>query len=165
MLEKGQKLPAFSLPDQSGKNKSLKDLAGPKGLVLYFYPKDSTSGCTLEAQEFTALAGLFEKAGFGVAGVSKDSVRSHCSFTDKHGLGIPLLSDPDASLIRAAGAWGEKKMYGKSCMGIVRSTLGVDPEGKVLLAYPRVSARGHAAAVLEDLRRLGSGEGTRGVRQ
>ena len=151
MLDPGQKLPAFSLPDQGGKNKSLKDLAGPKGLVLYFYPKDSTSGCTLEAQEFTALAGLFEKAGFGVAGVSKDSVKSHCTFTAKHGLGIPLLSDADASLIRAAGAWGEKKMYGKVSAGIVRSTLVVDPKGNVLIAYPKVSARGHAAAVLENL--------------
>jgi peroxiredoxin Q/BCP len=158
MLEKGQKLPAFSLPDQTGRNKSLKDLSGPKGLVLYFYPKDSTSCCTLEAQEFTVLAARFKKAGFGVAGVSRDSVKSHCSFTEKHGLGIPLLSDPDASQIRAAGAWGEKKMYGKISMGIVRSTLVVDPKGKVLLAYPKVSPRGHAETVLEDLRMLASGK-------
>jgi peroxiredoxin Q/BCP len=101
-----------------------------------------------------ALSARFRKAGFGVAGVSRDSVKSHCAFTEKYGLDFPLLSDADGELIRAAGAWGEKKLYGKTSMGIVRSTLVVDAEGKVMLAYPKVSAKDHAAAVLEDLQRL-----------
>ncbi len=148
MLETGNTIPTFSLPDQSGENKSFQDLLGSKGLVLYAYPKDNTPGCTVEAQQFTELVGAFEKLGFKVVGISKDSVKSHCNFTDKFKLGFPLLSDPDKTLLEPLGAWGEKKLYGKTSMGIIRSTFVTDAEGKLLKVYKNVKAKGHAEKVL-----------------
>jgi peroxiredoxin Q/BCP len=151
MVKEGDKLATFSLPDQDGKIRTLKDLAGKKGLVLYFYPKDNTPGCTLEAQDFRDRLGDFEALGFNVAGVSRDSVKSHCGFAAKYGLDFPLLSDAEGVLLEAAGAWQEKKNYGRTYMGIVRSTVVVDAKGKVLKVYPKVSAKGHALKVLEHL--------------
>ena len=152
MLSEGKKIAAFSVPDETGKVRKFADLTGPKGLVLYFYPKDNTPGCTLEAQGFRDHLAAFKKLGFSVAGVSKDSQKSHCSFIEKQALTFTLLSDTEGKLCEAFGAWGEKKNYGKSYMGIVRSTVVIGADGKVLKVYPKVSAAGHVEKVLEDLK-------------
>ena len=146
-----KKAPKFKLADQTGQEKTLADLAGPQGLVLYVYPKDSTSGCTIEAQEFRDHVPALKKAGYNVAGLSKDSVKSHENFAGKHDLDFPLLSDPEAGLIKALGAWGEKKMAGKTYEGIIRSTYVFDAQGKPVKTYDKVKAKGHAAQVLADL--------------
>jgi peroxiredoxin Q/BCP len=151
MLAEGKKIPAFAVPDETGKVRKFTDLTGPRGLVLYFYPKDSTPGCTLEAQGFRDHLAAFKKKGFAVAGVSKDSQKSHCSFIEKQGLTFPLLSDTEGKLCEALGAWGEKKNYGKTYMGIVRSTFVVGADGKVLKVYPKVSVKGHVEEILKDL--------------
>ncbi|MFH1135718.1 MAG: peroxiredoxin [Pseudomonadota bacterium] len=151
MLEPGAKVPDFTLPDQTGTNRTLTDLTGTKGLVLYVYPKDNTSGCTLEAQEFRDNAEEFRKLGLETAGLSKDSVKSHANFSAKLQLGFPLLSDPETTLIQALGAWGEKKAYGRTSLGTVRSTFVLDANGRVRAVYPKVKAPGHAAQVLADL--------------
>ncbi|MBU2551358.1 MAG: peroxiredoxin [Proteobacteria bacterium] len=151
MLEPGDKIPAFDLPDQSGQARKLKDLVGKKGLVLYIYPRDNTSGCTQEAREFQENLEHFEKMGYGVAGLSKDSVRSHAGFAEKHGLEFPLLSDPERTLIEPLGGWAERKMAGRTGMGVVRTTLVLDKSGKTLKVYPKVRAKSHAAKVLVDL--------------
>ncbi|MCD6496774.1 MAG: peroxiredoxin [Deltaproteobacteria bacterium] len=154
MLQPGQNLPYFDLPDHKGKNQTFDDLVGRRGLVVYFYPKDNTSGCTTEAMEFSADLTTFRRRGFNVLGVSKDSVRSHSNFVEKYKLRVPLLSDPDTTFIQAVGAWGKKQSRGRTYMGILRSTLVVDREGTVLLAYPSVKARGHAKQVLADIKDL-----------
>ncbi len=154
MVKEGQKAPAFAAPDQGGRVRKLADLSGPKGLVLYFYPKDNTPGCTLEAQGFRDRLAAFTKAGFPVVGVSKDSQKSHCGFIEKQGLNFTLLSDADGKLCEAFGAWGEKVNYGKTYMGIIRSTFVVGRDGKVLKVYPKVSVKGHAQAVLDDVQGL-----------
>lgn len=120
-------------------------------MVLYFYPKDDTPGCTVEAKDFEAAMPEFEKRNAVVLGVSKDTVESHQRFSTKHELHFPLLSDPDASVIDAYGAWGEKNMYGKKSMGIVRTTVIIDPEGKVKKVFPKVKVAHHVDAVLEAL--------------
>lgn len=153
-LEAGKKLKNFSLEDQDGKVRTLDELMGRKGLVLYFYPRDNTSGCTKEAVEFSEMLTKFRRRGYNVVGVSKDSVASHRKFADKHGLKVTLLSDPDKVLLQAAGAWGEKKNYGKVSMGTIRSTLILDTNRKVLRSYSKVKAAGHAAQVYEDLAEL-----------
>lgn len=145
--------PKLKLPDQSGAAKAFTDLTGAKGLVVFVYAKDNTSGCTTEASEFQALAAEFAKLGFGLAGVSKDSVKSHQSFAQKQGLGYPLLSDPELVLIKALGAWGTKKLYGKEVEGTIRTTAVFDAKGQSLATYPKVKAQGHAARVLADLSR------------
>lgn len=150
MIEIGKKAPAFSLESSAGETRTLADYAG-KYLVLYFYPRDNTPGCTTEAIEFTRQLPELTRLGAVVAGVSKDSIGSHQKFIDKHQLGVELLSDPGGEMLEAYGAWGEKLMYGKKKMGIIRSTAVVDPDGAVLLHYPKVRARGHAEAVLGDL--------------
>lgn len=154
MIDSGTKIPKFSLPDQSGDNKSFADLTGKNGLILYAYPKDNTPGCSIEAQEFNALIPAFKKLGFSVIGISKDSVKSHCGFTEKFALAFPLLSDPDRALLEPLGAWGEKKMYGKPVTGIIRSTFVFDAKGKAVKVYPNVKAKGHAEKVLTDLKDL-----------
>jgi peroxiredoxin Q/BCP len=151
MVQEGDRFPPFSMPDQTGVPRTLKDLAGSGGLVLYFYPKDATPGCTLEARDFRDLLPRFEALGFRVAGISRDSQKSHGSFAAKQGLPFPLLSDCDGRLSEAAGAWGEKVMYGKRTMGMIRSTFVLDPGGRVLKAYRKVSVKGHAASVLASL--------------
>ena len=152
-MEKGKPFAQFSLPDQNGVVRGPGDYAG-KWLVVYFYPKDNTSGCTLEAKSFTDLAGQFADHGAVIVGVSPDSVKSHCGFIAKHGLGITLLSDPDHALLEAAGAWQKKKLYGKEHMGVVRSTALVDPQGVVREVWTKVKAAGHAEEVLARLRQL-----------
>ena len=150
-MEPGQRIPAFELPDQDGKRRTVADLAGPKGLVLYAFPKDDTPGCTVEAQDFRDLLPELRRLGYEVAGISRDPADSHCRFIDKYGLTFPLLTDADTGLLEAIGAYGEKQMYGKAVRGILRSTVVVDPEGRVIRAYPNVKAQGHAARVLAEL--------------
>lgn len=152
-MEKGKPFAQFSLPDQNGVVRGPGDYAG-KWLVVYFYPKDNTSGCTLEAKSFTDLAGQFADHDAAIVGVSPDSVKSHCGFIAKHGLGITLLSDPGHTLLEAAGAWQKKKLYGKEYMGVVRSTALVDPQGVVREVWTKVKAAGHAEEVLARLRQL-----------
>jgi peroxiredoxin Q/BCP len=153
MLEEGKRAPAFKLPSSEGGSVSLSGFKG-KYVVVYFYPKDDTPGCTLEAQGFTAAQKKFEKLDAAVVGISKDTVEKHCKFRDKYKLKVPLLSDPDGKTIEAYGAWGEKNMYGKKSMGIVRTTVIVDPEGKVAKVFPKVRVDGHVDKVLETIAEL-----------
>jgi len=146
-LDAGAKAPDFEMAGEGGPVR-LSDFAG-KTLVLYFYPKDDTSGCTKEAQEFSALAADFAAAGAVVLGVSKDSVASHGKFTAKYDLSIPLGSDPEGATIEAFGAWVEKSMYGRKYMGIDRSTFLIDGSGVIRKAWRKVKVPGHAAEVLK----------------
>jgi len=150
MLKEGDKAPAFSLDSDSGKKVSLSDFEG-KTLVLYFYPKDNTPGCTREAIAFSGAAAAFAKAGATVVGVSKDSVASHCKFRDQHALKIPLVSDPDLSLHKAFGAFGAKVMYGKKVEGVIRSTFVIDGSGTITKVFPSVKVDGHEEKVLAAL--------------
>ncbi|MBL9023939.1 MAG: peroxiredoxin [Myxococcales bacterium] len=150
MIKTGDKAPSFSLPADDGTTISLASLKG-KHAVVYFYPKDDTPGCTVEAKDFSAAMGKLQKAGAVVLGVSKDSIASHCKFRDKHALKIRLLSDPDLSTHRAYGAFGEKTMYGKKVEGVIRSTFLIGPDGKVKRAWPSVKVAGHVDAVLAEL--------------
>ena len=150
MVKTGDAAPTFKTPADSGSDLSLADFKG-RTLVLYFYPKDDTPGCTVEANEFTALAAEFEAAGATVLGVSRDTVKSHCKFKEKYGLKVALLSDPDLQLHKVYGAWGEKTMYGKKVEGVLRSTFVIDGNGTVVKAYANVKAAGHAAKVLAEL--------------
>lgn len=143
----GSKAPAFSLPADDGKTVALKSLAGKK-VVLYFYPKDDTPGCTTEAIAFSALKKKFEAAGAVVLGVSKDSIEKHCKFRDKHGLTVRLLSDEDGKMLEAYGVWGEKSLYGRKFMGITRTTFLIDGKGVVRRVWPKVKVSGHAEDVL-----------------
>lgn len=156
MLQEGDKAPNFALETDSGERVTLEDYAGKK-LVLFFYPKDSTPGCTREAQAFSAARRAIEKAGGAVLGVSRDSVKSHCSFRDKYGLTVPLASDPDRTVHEAYGAWGEKTMYGRKVQGCIRSTFIVDG-GRIARVFPSVKVDGHADAVLAALAELGGGK-------
>lgn len=140
--------------DEEGKEVSLRKVLGGKWTVLYVYPKDNTPGCTTEAKEFTELLPEFERLGFQVIGVSKDSVKSHMKFKEKHGLKVRLLSDPEVKLIKALGAWGKKKRYGKEYEGVIRSTFIFDPNGEIVWKKLNVRAKGHAAKVLEEARKL-----------
>ncbi|MEL6648830.1 MAG: peroxiredoxin, partial [Pseudomonadota bacterium] len=148
MLEPGHDAPDFTLPRDGGEDVTLSSLR-PAPVILFFYPKDDTSGCTKEAIAFTELAGEFETAGVKVFGVSKDTVAKHDKFRDKHSLGIPLLSDAENEVCEAYGVWKEKKMYGKTYMGIERTTVLIDGAGKVVQIWPKVKVPGHAEAVLE----------------
>jgi len=143
----GAAAPDFQLQGAEGPVR-LADFAG-KPLVVYFYPKDDTSGCTKEAQDFTTLAGDFAKAGVALLGVSKDSVASHAKFTAKYGLAVPLASDPEGAMIEAYGSWVEKNMYGRKYMGIERSTFLIDAGGKLARVWRKVKVPGHAAEVLK----------------
>ena len=143
--------------DENGEEISLRDAVLGKWTVLYVYPRDNTPGCTTEAKEFTELLPEFEKLGFQVIGVSKDSVKSHIKFKEKHGLRIRLLSDPEAGLIKALGAWGKKKRYGKEYEGVIRSTFIFNPNGEILWKKLNVRAKGHAAKVLEEAKKLVNG--------
>jgi thioredoxin-dependent peroxiredoxin len=150
MLEEGKKAPAFTLASSDGEKVSLGDFKGQK-VILYFYPKDDTPGCTREAEGFRAALPKIKKKNAVVLGVSRDSVESHCKFIDKYGLNFPLLSDPDGKVLRAYGAWGEKNMYGKKTEGVIRTTVIIDGEGKVEKVYPRVKVDGHVDKVLAAL--------------
>ncbi|MCE4224711.1 peroxiredoxin [Methylobacterium sp. C25] len=153
-LEQGQKAPDFSLPGAGGETIALSGLTGRK-VVLYFYPKDDTSGCTLEAQGFNALGDAFEKAGATVVGVSPDSVKSHDKFRAKYGLTFPLASDEAKGMLEAYGVWVEKSMYGRKYMGVERTTVLIDGQGKIARIWPKVKVPGHADEVLEATRALG----------
>lgn len=146
-LTEGSKAPPFTLAADGGGKVALKDFAG-KALVLYFYPKDDTSGCTKEAIDFTAALPHFKKAGVVVLGVSKDSVAAHDKFKAKHDLKVALGSDPDGAMIEAYGAWVEKSMYGKKYMGIDRSTFLIDSDGVVRKIWRKVKVPGHVDEVL-----------------
>lgn len=153
MIETGQPAPDFTLPRDGGETVTLSALR-PKTVVLYFYPKDDTSGCTTEALAFTAHAEAFAKAGAVVLGVSKDTVAKHEKFRDKHGLGIALLSDDGAEVCESYGVWKEKSMYGRTFMGIERSTFLIDGTGTVREVWRKVKVAGHAEAVLDAVRGL-----------
>jgi len=153
MIEVGKKAPAFTLESSDGGKVKLSEHAG-KVVVVYFYPRDSTPGCTVEAQEFSAAIPALKKLGAVVFGVSKDSIASHCKFRDKHGLTFPLLSDPEGKALEAYGAWGEKSMYGKKMMGIIRSTVLIGTDGKVARHWPKVSVKGHVAEVVAAVKEL-----------
>lgn len=150
-LTEGAAAPEFDLETADGRVK-LADFAG-KSVVLYFYPKDDTAGCTREAQDFTALAGEFEKAGVTVIGVSKDTVAKHRKFAAKYDLAIPLGSDPDGDVIARYGSWVEKTLYGRQYMGIDRSTFLIK-DGKVARIWRKVKVPGHAQQVLDAARTL-----------
>lgn len=147
MLEAGSKAPEFTLPDKDGNLVSLGDFAGKK-VVLYFYPRDNTPGCTRQACAFAAAWEEFEKRGAVVIGVSKDSGASHQKFAEKHGLPFLLLSDPELQAIQAYGVWQEKKNYGKVSMGVVRSTFLIDENGVIEKVMPKVKPDTNAAEVL-----------------
>ena len=151
-IDVGSPAPAFTLETPEGPV-SLSDFAGQK-LVLYFYPKDDTSGCTAEAIAFSGLADDFRNAGTTVIGVSKDSVASHKKFATKHNLTIRLGADPEGTTVEAYGAWVEKSMYGKKYMGIDRSTFLIGPDGKVAALWRKVKVPGHADAVLKAAKAL-----------
>jgi len=152
-IEPGRPAPAVTLPRDGGGEVSLADFVGKK-VVLYFYPKDDTSGCTLEAIEFTAKLPEFAAAGAVVLGVSKDSVKSHDKFRDKHALGLILLSDETGDVAERYGVWGEKSMYGRKYMGIDRSTFLVDEQGRLARIWRKVKVPGHVEEVLEAARSL-----------
>lgn len=141
-LDVGSRAPTFSAPDDTGKTVKLADFKGQK-LVLYFYPKDDTPGCTTEACDFRDNLKSLSKLGVAVLGVSKDSVASHIKFKKKFDLNFPLLSDEDGKICDAYGVWVEKSMYGKKYMGIERSTFLIDEDGKIMAVWPKVSVTGH----------------------
>ncbi|HER00678.1 MAG TPA: thioredoxin-dependent thiol peroxidase [candidate division Zixibacteria bacterium] len=150
MLKEGNKAPAFNLESTSGDKVALKDLAGKK-VVLYFYPKDDTPGCTKEAQAFRDAFNKIKKKGAVVLGVSPDSRESHEKFTEKYELPFPLLVDKDHKVAEKYGAWVEKNMYGKKKWGIQRSTFVIDPDGRVKKVFPKVRVEGHVDEVLKQL--------------
>lgn len=156
MIETVKKATDFTLPDQDGEPVRLSDLRG-SWVVLYFYPKDDTPGCTVEACEFTEGIEAFEGLDAVVLGCSPDSPELHRKFIAKHDLAVRLLSDPDHRVMAAYGAWGEKTLYGRTSMGVVRSTVLIDPEGRVAHHWKRVRAKGHAAKVRERLEALKAG--------
>lgn len=149
MIAEGKKAPAFQLESPAGKV-SLADFSG-KFVVLYFYPRDLTPGCTTEAMAFRDAGKELKKRNAVVLGVSRDSLASHEKFATKCELPFPLLSDPDAKVIKAYGAWGEKVLYGKRSEGILRTTVIIDPDGKVGKVFEKVKVAGHAEAVLAAL--------------
>lgn len=147
MLEAGDKLPAVKLMDDTGAKISTKDLLG-KTLVLYFYPKDDTPGCTSEAGQFTEHLKAFRKKGAEIVGVSRDGVASHQKFKEKYGIPYRLLADTEQELCDAFGVIVEKNMYGKKSLGVQRSTFLIDPKGKIVKVWPKVKVDGHAEDVL-----------------
>lgn len=153
MLEIGQAFPAFALKDQEDKIHKLEDYSG-HWLVVYFYPKDNTSACSLEAQDFTSTAGKFKSRKAAVIGVSPDSVKSHAGFAARKNLGITLLSDPEHTLLETAGVWQMKKLYGREYMGVVRTTAVVDPKGVIREVWSNVKVPGHVEKVLASLVKL-----------
>ncbi|WP_372422987.1 peroxiredoxin [Salinarimonas chemoclinalis] len=149
----GDPAPAFTLPADGGRTVSLSDLAG-KAVVLYFYPKDDTSGCTKEAQAFNGMRDAFAAAGAVIVGVSPDSVKSHDKFKAKYELGFDLLADEEKGMLEAYGVWVEKSMYGKKYMGVERTTVLIDGAGRVARVWPKVKVPGHAEEVLAAVQAL-----------
>ena len=153
MLNPGDKAPDFTLPGNGGATVALAAFA-PKKVVLYFYPKDDTPGCTTEAMDFTRLADEFDAAGTIVVGISKDSAKKHDKFCAKHGLGVILGSDEEGDTCERYGVWVEKNMYGRKYMGIERTTFLIDGTGHIARIWPKVKVNGHAAEVLDAARAL-----------
>jgi peroxiredoxin Q/BCP len=153
VIKEGEKAPEFVLPSSEGDKVALKDLRG-RPVVLYFYPKDDTPGCTKEACAFRDAYARVKKTGAALYGVSPDSLESHDRFTQKYKLPFPLLSDPDKAVAEKFGAWGEKVLYGKKTVGMIRSTFVIDGDGVVRKVFPRVRVDGHEEQVLEALARL-----------
>ena len=143
----------FTLKDQSGENVSLKDFFG-KLVVLYFYPKDDTPGCTIEAIDFTILKKDFESLGTVIVGISPDSEKSHCNFIEKHNLGVILLSDPDKKVMKSYQAYGKKILYGKEVEGVIRSTFLINPQGEIVHSWKNIKVEGHVQQVLDKLKEL-----------
>ncbi len=152
MINEGDKAPDLTVAASDGSSVSLAAPGAP--LVLYFYPKDDTSGCTREAQDFTELTGAFAKAGAKVIGVSRDPMKKHEKFIGKYGLDVPLVSDEDGRISEAFATWVQKSMYGRKYMGMERSTFLIGADGRVLKAWRKVKVPGHAAGVLEAARDL-----------
>ena len=150
MLETGTKAPDFTLPDQDGKERSLSDYRG-KRVILYFYPKDMTPGCTKQACGFGALYPQIQEKGAVVLGISRDSAASHKKFQEKYSLPFTLLSDPELTAIQAYDVWQEKNMYGKKTMGVVRTTYLIDEDGMIEKAFGKVKAKENPAQMLENL--------------
>lgn len=153
MLTEGTKAPEFTAQDQFGETHTLSDYTG-KWLMLYFYPKDDTPGCTKEACAIRDAWTDFHDAGISVLGVSKDSAESHKKFAEKYSLPFPLLSDEDRKILESYAAWGEKKMYGRAYMGILRITYLINPDGVIAKVYPKVKPADHAKQILEDIKVL-----------
>jgi peroxiredoxin Q/BCP len=153
MIEAGKKAPDFRLASSEGGEVGLKDFRG-KTVVLYFYPKDDTPGCTREACAFRDSQAALKRKGVVVLGVSGDSVASHERFRDKYSLNFPLLSDPDKAVAKKYGAWGEKVLYGRKTVGMIRSTFVIDGDGVVRRVFPRVKVDGHAEQVIEAVKGL-----------
>ncbi len=151
-MEQGDAIPAVTVKTAQDEPLALGDLSGP--LVVYFYPKDDTSGCTREAQDFTALATEFADAGVRVIGISKDSPAKHRKFSEKHALSVELVSDEEGAACEAFGVWGEKQLYGKTYMGIERATFLFGRDGTLAKSWRKVKVPGHAQAVLEAARAL-----------
>ncbi len=149
-LETGDKAPAFTLTDQDGAKVSLSSFKGRK-VIVYFYPKDDTPGCTKEACQFNENLASFSDAGVDVIGISPDRAEAHVRFRTKYGLSFSLLSDPEKKVMESYGAFGEKTMYGKKTLGVIRSTFLIDEKGKIERAWYNVRADGHASKVLEAL--------------
>ncbi len=152
-LDAGAKAPAFTLPDASGEKVALKDFLGQK-VVVYFYPADDTPGCTKEACQFNDNLRAFNRADVAVLGISPDGAERHERFAKKYALKFPLLSDPTHATMEKFGAWGEKTLYGKKTVGVIRSTFLIDEKGKVARAWYSVRADGHAQKVLEAAKEL-----------
>ena len=148
----GQPAPNFSAKDQNGNIVSLQDKSD-RWLVLYFYPKDNTPGCTTEAKDFTEYAAQFQELGADIIGVSPDSEKSHCKFIDKHNLSIQLLTDSEHEVIEPYGAWRLKKFMGKEYMGVVRSTFLISPDGKIAQVWDKVRVKAHVEKVLSELQK------------
>jgi peroxiredoxin Q/BCP len=149
-LEAGDKAPAFTLPDQDGEKVSLKDFSG-RPVVVYFYPADDTPGCTKEACQFNDNLRAFARADVAVIGISPDGADKHVKFRTKYGLKFPLLSDADHKVMEKYGAYGEKTLYGKKTVGVIRSTFLIGPDGKIARAWHHVRADGHAEKVLAEV--------------
>lgn len=152
-MEIGSPAPEFCLPDEDGEELCLSSLRG-KWVVLYFYPKDDTPGCTIEAIEFTALKEEFDIRECVILGISADTPESHCRFRDKHDLTVRLLSDPDRAVLERYSAWRKKSLYGRIMLGIARSTVLIDPDGNIAHYWKTVTAKGHAESVLKKLAAL-----------
>ncbi len=153
-LSVGDVAPDFNMPTDRNFNITLAGFKGKENIVLYFYPKDDTPGCTVEAKDFRDLANDFDRIDTTIVGVSKDDIASHCKFRDKFDLSFILASDTENDVCERYGVWVEKNMYGKKYMGIQRATFLIDKSGKIAAIWPKVSVEGHAQAVLEEAKKL-----------
>ena len=153
----GKRAPAFSLPNQDGEQIKLADYKGEQLVVLYFYPRDDTPGCTTEAIDFSKALPRLKRLGAVVLGVSADGAESHRKFRKKHKLKVELLTDADHKVMEKYGAWGEKVLYGKKSLGVIRSTVLIGQDGKVVRHWPKVRVKGHVDEVLEAVREAAAG--------